>query len=141
MYTFHTGDPYRNFSYRGVVQMMESTAKRAGITKHVHPHIFRHTRITDLMREGISEQTIKMFAWGTVTTEMLKVYAHLVPSDAENEMLNKYGIQTKNQRGGFPKVATPIQCTRCYVMNPVSNYFCGTCGAPLADDARNFEDN
>ena len=92
---------------------------------------FRHTRITDLMRLGVPEQTIKMLAWGTVTTGMLRVYAHLTPTDAENDLNRIMGITTKDEKPALADITTPIQCTGCGIINPKSNRFCGECGTPL----------
>jgi len=123
-------------AYQGVRQMVQKAAERAGITKNVTPHLFRHTRITDLMRMGISEQSIKMMAWGTVSTDMLKVYAHLTPSDVENEMNQMYGISTSSKLQAVPDIATPVQCKKCGLINPKSHQFCGGCTAALTSDVQ-----
>jgi len=123
-------------AYAGVRQMVQKAAERAGITKNVTPHLFRHTRITDLMRMGISEQSIKMMAWGTVSTDMLKVYAHLTPSDVENEMNQMYGISTSSKLQAVPDIATPVQCKKCGLINPKSHQFCGGCTAALTSDVQ-----
>ena len=125
-------------TYDGVRWMLQNVRKNAGITKRVTPHIFRHTRITDLMRMGVPEQTIKMLAWGTVTTDMLRVYAHLTPTDAENDLNRIMGIDTKNEKPALADITTPIQCTGCGVINPKSNRFCGECGMPLAKEDNDY---
>jgi hypothetical protein len=122
--------------YQGVRTLLKRAAEKAGITKAVSPHIFRHTRITDLMRMGVSEQSIKMMAWGSVSTGMLKIYAHLTVSDVENEMSQIYGITPESKMSVVPDIATPVQCKRCGLINPKSHDFCGGCTAALSDDVQ-----
>jgi len=132
----HLSNPYTHLSYSGVLDIFKNAIEVAGITKFVTPHAFRHTRITDLMRMGIPEQTIKMMAWGTVTTEMLRVYAHLTPTDAEIEMNRWMGIKTENRINPPGNIVTSIQCNRCGVINPKINLFCGGCGNALSEEAK-----
>jgi len=120
--------------------LLKRATEKAGITKPVSPHIFRHTRITDLMRMGVSEQSIKMMAWGSVSTGMLKIYAHLTVGDVENEMNQFYGINPENKLSTVPNIATPIQCERCGLINPKLHEFCGGCAAPLPASARRSGD-
>lgn len=116
-----------------VSRQLERIAERAGIKKRVNPHVFRHSRITHLVREGISESVIKAVAWGTQDSRMLKTYLHLTGQDVDNEMLRLYGInvaEKKKERG-----LKPHQCAHCSTINsPVSNY-CSTCGHPLTEEA------
>jgi len=138
MYVFQKGgsEGKSPLTYHGVRRMLINACKSAGITRKVTLHIFRHTRITDLMRMGIPEQTIKMLAWGTVTTEMLRVYAHLTPTDAENDLNKWMGIIPKETKPAFADIATPVQCTGCGVINPKSNRFCGECGIALTKEGK-----
>jgi predicted Zn-ribbon and HTH transcriptional regulator len=122
--------------YEAVRYAIKEARITAGIEKHITPHIFRHTRITDLMRMGVSEQSIKMMAWGTVTTNMLRVYAHLTPTDAENEMNQHMKITKKDKTAELPDIVTPIQCEKCGLVNPKSSQFCMGCGSPTSKDSK-----
>ena len=126
-------DPYQPMVYQTTVKIIKNGAKAAGITKNVYAHMFRHTRITDLLRQGIPEQTIKMMMWGTITSEMLKIYAHLTPTDAINDMNTRMGIETEYKSNPLPDVATPVQCGKCFAINSKDHRFCGLCGNPLSD--------
>jgi len=42
---------------------LKRLAKRAGIERHITPHIFRHSRITHLIKENVSESVIKLMMW------------------------------------------------------------------------------
>ena len=64
---------YRPLEHAGVATQLKKIAKRAGITKHITPHIFRHSRITALLQQGFSESTIKLTMWGSLDTTMLRL--------------------------------------------------------------------
>ena len=125
----------KSLTYMGVLRIVQVAKTAAGITKNVTPQIFRHTRITDLMRMGVAEQTIKMLAWGTVATDMLRVYAHLTPTDAENDLNRMMGITSNdNKIAALADIATPVQCKKCGLVNPKSEPFCVECGHALSDE-------
>ena len=110
-------------------------AKRAGITKHVTPHIFRHTRITHLIQDGVNESVIKLMMWGTLTTNMFQTYAHLTGGDIDRAMLDNYGITTDDEEVRQTASLEPRQCPKChYVNGPIATY-CSHCGQSLTDKA------
>ncbi len=125
------GDP---LTHAQVSRQLERIALRAGITKRVNPHVFRHSRITHLVREGISESVIKAVAWGSQDSRMMKTYLHLTGQDVDNEMLRLYGIDVpdkKKERG-----LKPQQCAHCMTINPPTSNYCSTCGHPLTEEAQ-----
>ncbi|MDT8358519.1 MAG: tyrosine-type recombinase/integrase, partial [Methanomicrobiaceae archaeon] len=71
-----------------IIKQLDRIGERAGIKKHLTPHIFRHSRITHLIREGVSESVIKLMMWGTINSKMFHTYAHLTGNDIDNEILN-----------------------------------------------------
>jgi integrase/recombinase XerD len=123
-----------SLTHAQVSRQLDRIAHRAGLKKRVNPHVFRHSRITHLVREGISESVIKAVAWGSQDSRMLKTYLHLTGQDVDNEMLRLYGIdvpEKKKERG-----LKPHQCSHCSTINsPISNY-CSTCGHTLTVQAQ-----
>lgn len=114
----------------GVIVQLNRICQRAGITKHVTPHIFRHSRITHLINEGVSESVIKMIMWGSVHTNMFKVYAHLTGNDIDDELKRVYHIGEGQEKKRHPRLEPHI-CSHCHsVMPPVSRY-CSYCGQNL----------
>ena len=61
--------------------------------KHLTLHLFRHSRITHLLQQGVSESVIKMMMWGTIETKMFRDYAHLNGDDTDREIFKLYGIE------------------------------------------------
>ena len=62
-----------------------------------------------------------------------RVYAHLTPTDAVNDMNKRMGIETEHKRDPLPDVATPVQCGKCFSINSKEHLFCGFCGNSLSE--------
>jgi integrase/recombinase XerD len=115
------------------IRQLQRVAVRAGITKHITPHLFRHSRITHMIGEGVSESVIKLIMWGSVNSNMLRTYAHLTGTEIEKEMRRVYGIEETNEDN--KSVLEPRICPNCHmIMPPVADY-CSVCGENLANDA------
>lgn len=125
----------QTLSYNGVLKIVRTAARKAGIEKRIGLHTFRHSRITHLLRSGLNESTIKLLAWGDVGSTMLKVYSHLTPGDVENSFNQLYGIKPVEEFRGMDPAVSPAQCPACGMLNPAGNRFCGGCGAALTRDA------
>ncbi len=91
-YVFLTAGRHDQLQYRGVTKQFEKIAKRAGIEKHVTPHIFRHSRITHMINDGVKQSMIGMMMWGSVDSEMFKAYVHLTSGNIDEEMARHAGI-------------------------------------------------
>ena len=120
--------------YAGVAKQLRIIAGRAGITKHITPHIFRHTRATHLIRQGYGEAIVKKLLWGNLNSKMFNTYLHLVDSDVERVIAEKAGVAPRTQRS---KALDSHQCPRCYTINGPTIGICRTCGFELTEDAIN----
>lgn len=120
--------------HQGVTLLIRRIAQRAGITKKVNPHIFRHSRITHLIIAGLPDSIIKTMIWGNLTTDMFQTYAHLTGEDVDNAVMKMHGIinpaEAKKQRG-----MTPRQCPTCGEINNHTADFCINCMTALHEDA------
>lgn len=62
---------------------LRRAAKAAGLDKHVHPHMLRHTYASHCIAAGIPTRVV--MAWGGWESEaMLARYAHLAPREIEH---------------------------------------------------------
>ncbi len=76
-----------------VLKIVKAAARRAGITKRVYSHLFRHSRATHLLRIGVSELNVcKLLGW-VPGTPMLRRYSHLVDKDAYRDLLRAHGLE------------------------------------------------
>ncbi len=120
--------------YRGISKHLSNIAKRAGISKHISPHIFRHTRITNLIQMGMSESVIKMMIWGNMTTNMFRTYAHLTGEDTDRALMALYGITDETEVKKVHVMAAR-QCPDCKHINFHTAEYCLNCLTPLTEGA------
>lgn len=67
-------------SYEGLKSILKVVAGRAGITKHMHAHNFRHSRATYLAQTWTEAQLCNYFGW-SIGTKMVRKYVHLSGRD------------------------------------------------------------
>ena len=125
-------DTWEPVQYRGIQEKIKKIAKKAGVTRKIKPHLFRHSRITDLIRKGYNESVIKKMMWGNLTTNMFAVYAHLTDNDIDAEIARKAGITTEEDREKSPLEAR--QCPRCFTINGPTMNICSQCGLALTQE-------
>jgi len=106
----------------------------AGINKNVYPHLFRHSRLTELARKGYNESFLRKFAGWEGDSRMADIYVSLSARDIDNVMLEKEGIINKESNGNG-KVLSPIKCLKCGEFNSPTNRFCANCSMPLDQDS------
>ena len=121
-------------TYHAISQQIRRLCERSGITKHITPHIFRHSRITHLIQQGVSESVIKLMMWGSIDSKMFANYAHLTGIDIDREIYKLYGIESKTTQVSADTLE-PRVCPHCDEMNsPVSRH-CHLCGQALDEQA------
>jgi integrase/recombinase XerD len=120
--------------YSTIRKILLRAVQNAGITKHVHPHLFRDSRITHMVSQGYQESVIKESMWGNVTTEMFRTYVKLSEQNIDDEFLSKAGIEVKKEEKEEP--IKPRLCGNCHHHNAPTDNFCSKCGFGLTDDAK-----
>ena len=135
------GDAPVFINYRGTrlrneaaIAQLRVIGKRAGIEKHLTPHLFRHSRITHMVQEGVSESVIKLIMWGSVHSKMLRTYAHLTGQDIERELRRVYNLETVEEMRQ-KSVLEPQICRHCHMIMPPAAEYCAICGESLRGDA------
>ena len=80
-------DDGKPLSHRVVTRAGQRIAKAAGITKHWHPHLMRHTFTSHALMNGVPQRTVQ--AWGGWSTlGMLERYSRFVP-EHHHEQIDK----------------------------------------------------
>jgi integrase len=119
----------RQMKYPAIRALLRRLLARAGLTKRVHPHLFRHSRATYLVASGLmNEQQVKAYLGWSPDSDMLATYAHLLTSDSNAAILRENRLAAPEQRAP-DLVARP--CPVCRELNPTNGEFCTRCGAPL----------
>lgn len=117
-------------SYAGLSSVIRRAAKRAGIRKRVYPHLFRHSRATELAKKFTEAQMKNYFGW-TQSSRMAAVYVHLSGRDIDDAILEMHGIKKSEKE----KAKTHKTCPRCEYKNPIDLDFCHQCHSPLDAEA------
>ncbi len=74
--------------------IVRAAAKRAGITKRVWCHLFRHSRATDLRRQGMDPEDVKiLLGWAPGSNVMETRYSHLTGRDAVKAYRATLGLE------------------------------------------------
>jgi len=72
------------FTTRSIRVIVKKYAKKAGITKRIHPHLFRHQILTYLTSKGIVDAKIQIIS-GHKNRESLSVYQDLSLAEFNKE--------------------------------------------------------
>ena len=127
------GGKYRQMTRNAVFSLIKTLAKSAGIKKNIHPHMLRHTRLTELAKK-LTEQELKMFAGWVGDSKMARVYVHLSGRDLERALLQKIaGIKIEEEESKEPEALEPKICPRCGYANAPDALYCARCALALDD--------
>lgn len=117
-------------TYATIARTLQRLFQRAAISKPSHPHIFRHSRVTYVLANGImNEQQCKIyFGWAPDSDMPGSTYAHLIDTDVNNAILRENGLAPHQQQH---RELQPLTCTICEYLNPARAEYCAKCGAVL----------
>jgi site-specific recombinase XerD len=113
-------------NYYGIRKQIITAAKKAGVKKRIHPHLFRHSRATYMAKYLTEAQMKEYFGW-VQSSDMASVYVHLSGRDVDDAILRMHGLK-KEEEEDKPKAR---RCPRCRKVNGLQAKFCYNCGAPL----------
>ena len=117
-------------TYNAFVKGIKKTAKRAGITKPINPHNFRHSRATEMARNPrISTSVLEGFFGWQHGSPMAATYVHLSGKDVEQSIRAAYGLAEEAKPA--PTMPKPKVCLRCKTASPSEAIYCSLCAAPL----------
>lgn len=121
----------RRYSGQALGVMVKRIAVRAGITRGVYPHLFRHTAATNAVRRGIVGAPLRIMMGWADNTDMEATYIHLSQEDADHAWLKGFGVKLEDDRE--VRLDSPIICPTCGVNNVRTAIYCHApaCGAPL----------
>lgn len=82
--------------YAATLKFLRKTAKTAGLRKKVYPHLFRHSRASELAQKLREPQLRAFMGWGAAS-DMPRIYVHLSAQDMDRAILELYAQpQEKN---------------------------------------------
>jgi hypothetical protein len=98
------------------------------LSKHIHPHLLRHSRATHLAAGVLTESQMRQFFGWAKGSRMPEIYVHLSNRDTDSTLLKHYGIKVEVPREDSLE---PKTCPWCQTQNSTSARFCQGCNAPL----------
>ncbi|MFZ2499525.1 tyrosine-type recombinase/integrase [Methanosarcina sp.] len=120
-------DRDKQMQYHAIRRIVEKTAEKAGIEKRIHPHLFRHSRSTELAQYLTEAQMEEHLGW-VQGSNMPRTYIHLSGKQIDDAILGMYGKKKKEEM--LPEL-TSRTCPRCEKDNGPTSKFCARCGLPL----------
>ncbi len=105
--------------YHGLRKLMGRLAEKAAVRKRVTPHLFRHSRMTELAKI-LREPELRIVAGWTPSSRTPAIYMHLSGADVEEKILKARGL-----------IAEGVRCPSCSYVNPEQASYCMSCGAKL----------
>jgi len=83
--------------YRTVYKMLKKLMRECSVNKNIYPHLFRHTRATQVADKLTEAQMKVHFGWSG-RSDVPSVYVHLSGRDVEEAILRMYGISKSTLR-------------------------------------------
>lgn len=115
--------------YSTIRSILNTIFRRAGITKRVYPHLFRHSRATYCLASGLmTEAQAKAYFGWTPNSDQLATYAHLLASDANAAILRENNLAPTKP---LHDELRATKCYRCSELNASFAEYCTKCGAVL----------
>jgi integrase len=111
--------------YDGLRTIIRRAAKRVGL-KEIHPHLFRHTRITHLT-SIFKDAEMKEYVGWAKDSDMAAIYYHNTSEDTANTLFKHYGIKPENGKTEDPLVTK--KCPACDFDNSAVAKFCMRCSS------------
>jgi len=130
VFTTRTGTP---LSYSMARHIIVTAAEQARIPKRVYPHLFRKSRITELIVSGCSESVVKESCWQNPNTKMFAHYLRLSSTDVDTGLLRAAGIEADAKER--KPARTVFHCPSCHTICPPEADYCPVCLVPVSDEA------
>ena len=112
-------------SYQSVRRMLYKKCLEANLGKRVYLNLFRHSEATD-SATYMTEAQMKLRHGWTNQSKMPSRYVHLVQSDVEKAIFQRYGITQQDNTEILFKV-----CPICKTKNHTDTDYCENCTKPL----------
>ena len=119
-------------TYDDVYSILRKVTKRAGITKRIHPHLFRHTHASLLASKPMSADVFEDQMGWISGSKQRATYVHLSGKQTDIATLKALGIEVDDEKNDEAK---PKKCPRCGEFNASNSSYCRKCWLPLTIEA------
>jgi site-specific recombinase XerD len=125
--------PFGKFSKTGLWEQLKLIAKRADISHNIHPHLFRHTRATNMASEGYSNQEMNAELGWTAGSTMFNTYVQLSGVCTDNKKRKLAGLPIMDEIKSGMKT---VECPRCHRICPAEVDRCAVCMMAISEAAK-----
>jgi site-specific recombinase XerD len=133
-FVFVSLDRGHPITYGSYYKLFKTLAARAKIQKPISTHIFRKSRGTHLIEQGLPISNLIEMMWGNQSTRQIKTYVKLSPVEQDRVMLQHSGVISDEQSKAKERRMSGRICPECHTQNTVTSRFCDHCGTPLDDE-------
>ena len=112
-----------------VYTMIKKVKKRAGITRRIYPHLYRHSYATR-MASRVTEAPLEAQLGWVHGSDQTRTYVHLSMRDQDRAVLKGLGVQVEEE-GTELKDDRFKTCPRCHQETPGNSLYCVVCGLPM----------
>ena len=111
--------------------LLRDICQKTGI-RHVHPHMLRHTRLTEWALLGLSEYELKTAAGWTPNSNMAARYIHLTGRSHMRALLEVEGVPVEEVEAEKPTLLVEIEtCPSCGGAVGGDMAYCPNCSYPI----------
>jgi len=111
-------------SYPATKKLIKDLCLKIGIKVRIYPHLFRHSRATELAKTLTEAQLCEFFGW-TQGSNMPATYVHLSGRDTDEAILKANKVKDIKPTETGKVLRT---CPRCKGINTSEDKFCKFCG-------------
>jgi len=131
-----------NLKIDGIGGIVRQVAIRAEVEKriHVHPHLFRHLRASQLAETGWNEMMLRQYFGWSKSSNMPAVYIHLSKKALNAKYYEMYGQVVQVEKSPIA-LSGILKCAICGTQNPHGYRFCYSCNAPLQEKDQKLLEN
>ncbi|MBN2457507.1 tyrosine-type recombinase/integrase [Candidatus Woesearchaeota archaeon] len=108
---------------------IKKLAKTAGIKKNVYPHLFRHSRATELAQYMTEPELRIYFGWQR-DSAMPSNYVHMCNKNVQNKLNKVYGLKSDEELE-IKDSLFKLQKCKCGHKNSPTQVYCAECGNDL----------
>jgi integrase/ribosomal protein L40E len=113
--------------YMGLYAILKRIADRAGITKKINPHLWRHSRGAPLFLE-LPGPVLEQFMGWCRGSRMARFYQHLADRAADPYLYRLAGLDVPEEEADSLPL---LICPRCRASNLPGARVCSSCNQPL----------
>ncbi|MBN1166299.1 MAG: tyrosine-type recombinase/integrase [Methanospirillaceae archaeon] len=126
-------------TYWGILKIFKTVAERAGVEKKVTTHIFRKSRGTHLIEQGLPIQNLAEMMWANQATRQINTYIRMSPVEQDRAMLKHAGVITDEESKARERRITCMVCPNCHTQNPPAAEYCNSCGKVIGTKAKEYK--